>query len=152
MCRSNLRKGLHSLNKEFINFKEAKQLKRLRFNENCFGYYENQNEKLILNFSNLNLTEEQKKRPKLYEIDNRNSILPQWATAAPTYQQAFKWFRKKHNKHCYIHYHSKPSYSIVVYDDIDMYNSLSKKITYNTYEEAELECLLELIKKVKQKK
>ena len=69
-----------------------------------------------------------------------------------SYSAAFKWFRQKYNLHCYVHYHTKPCYSIVVYNDIDTYNSLSKKITYKTYEEAEEACFKKLIQMAKKRK
>ena len=80
-----------------ISFNLSKLFKSKGFDEPCLGYYENQDENLVINFNNLPLTEEQEKRPSLYTIDNRNSNLPQWATAAPLCEQVVEWLRLNHN-------------------------------------------------------
>lgn len=81
----------------FVNFGLAQLAKKKGFNEDCFGYYENQDQLLVINYNNKPLiTDEQKKRPGLWTIDNRNTEIPQWATSAPTHQQLFDWFREKH--------------------------------------------------------
>lgn len=85
------------MKKEFAPYNMALRLKNLGFDEVCFGYYESQDKNLVINFNNLPLTEEQKKRSGLYVTDNINSVLPQWAISAPTFSRAFKWFREKHN-------------------------------------------------------
>lgn len=63
-------------------------------------------------------------------------------TNAPLYQQAFRWFREKYGivGYCYI-------------PNISGYwgHSFENKAKYDTYEEAELECLKELIEIVKNK-
>lgn len=92
------------MEKEFVPYELALRLKNLGFDVACFGYYENQDENLVINFNNLPLTENQKKRPGLYITDNRNSVLPQWATSAPTFSQAFTWLRDKYK----IYYALKP--------------------------------------------
>jgi hypothetical protein len=85
------------IEKEFVPYDLTLRLKVLGFEESCLAYYESQDKNLVINFNNLPLTEEQKKRPGLYTIDNRNGILPQWAVAAPTWQSAFKWLENKYN-------------------------------------------------------
>jgi hypothetical protein len=63
--------------------------------------------------------------------------------AAPTYSQAFRWFRTKFNCHHTINLNKKYvgiAYSSVVNFSVD---------EFNTYEEAELACLKKLIEIVK---
>ena len=115
---------------EFVPYAEALTLKELGFNEPCFGYYKH--EELLI-------------EGKYKNSDHGFSI------SVPTYSQAFRWFREKYNQHCFIHYHSKPEYTFAVYNDIKMYWTLHEKISFNTYEEAELECLKKLIEIVKNK-
>jgi hypothetical protein len=137
------------MKKEFVPHEIALALAKLKFNEKCFGYYGIQNELKIEISSNLdtNLT-----RRDFY--------------AAPTYSQAFRWFREKHNLNGEVTYlPNVEKYGIITSDMTGMKpKNLSKnenfergkKITnnfvkYETYEEAELECLKELIEIVKNK-
>ena len=117
--------------KDFVPYQEALALKELGFDEPCFGFYTEEYKTLIKNFCK-------------YPIN-----LPTKPFLAPTYSQSFRWFREKHNQHCFIHYHTKPEYTFAVYNDIGMYWTLDEKIAYNTYEEAELACLIKLIEIVK---
>ncbi len=123
------------MNKQFVPYKEASALKELGFNEKCLGYYGIQNELKIEISSNLdtNLT-----RRDFY--------------AAPTYSQAFRWFRKK----CKYHHYIEPIYRDgKVYYEYCVVNYLEDEKNFNeeniasTYEEAELECLRKLIEIVK---
>ena len=81
----------------FISLKLALLAKAKGFNEDCFAYYETNPVLLVINYNNLPLTEEQSQRPLMYQINNKNSKLPQWAVSAPVYCQIIDWFREKHN-------------------------------------------------------
>jgi hypothetical protein len=104
---------------EFIPYEQALALKGLGFDEPCFGYY----------FYNGVFKE------WTLNIDNKSdeyTIVIQ----APTYSQAFRWFREKHGLRHFIefddgHYNPVVQSSLVYYCD--------------TYEEAELACLKKLI-------
>jgi hypothetical protein len=64
-------------------------------------------------------------------------------TPTPLYQQAFRWFREKHNLDVTIQHGKK--YVAVVYSQL-----VNKSIDeYSTYPEAELSCLKKLIEIVK---
>jgi hypothetical protein len=128
------------MTREFVNYEQALALKELGFDEPCLGYFENQDMNLVINFNNLPLNEEQSKRPKLYIIDNRNSVLPQWATTAPLYQQAFKWLLDK-NKGLNITFYFDGS---GVIDDPTPDNT-NIMFRFNTLNE----CLIKLIEIVK---
>jgi len=136
------------MNKEFVPYAEALALKELGFNEPCFGYFENQDMNLVINFNNLPLTEEQSKRPGLHIIDNRNSVLPQWATAAPLFQQAFRFFREKYKIRFFIQSGMSDlgEFFKVIFPDGEQ-----RTFSYETREEAELACLRKLIEIVKKK-
>ena len=60
---------------------------------------------------------------------------------APLYQQCFRWFREKHDLHCNI-----DPWGYCIFDD-----NGTEKTGFESYEEAELECLKKLIEIVKQK-
>jgi len=128
------------MNKEFIPYKQAVELKKLGFDEPCFGYYNNLgSQQFILSLRNL-------------KEDNNDSID---YFSAPLYQQAFKWFREKHRLYHVINMFGdwdKPQYSYIVsgktmgnpahmwyYEDVD------------SYEKAELICLNKLIEIIKNK-
>jgi hypothetical protein len=73
---------------------------------------------------------------------------------APTYSQAFRWFREKHKLegevHC-IRFNSDrlKGYQYVIISE--NYQKFEQLGNYYTYEEAELECLIKLIEIVKNK-
>ncbi len=87
----------NELASKFVDFDSAHQMKKLGFNEKCIGYFENERKNLVVKFDNSELTEQQAIRPKLYSYWSTNKELPQWATAAPLWQDAFEWFDKKYN-------------------------------------------------------
>jgi hypothetical protein len=118
------------MNKEFIPYTEALALKKLGFDEPCFKYWNDFGKHSIDRF-------------QLYNgIDN-------WChdyIEAPTWQQAFRWFRKEHNLKFHIKedvWNNWCSLKMIRHDD---YISIGE---YKTYEEAELECLKKLIEIVK---
>ena len=135
---------MRTLAENFAPYTEAKDMKELGFNDEqttCFGSFIN--EKLCLGFFHpTHCTED--------------TIL------APTYSQAFDFFRDKYNLRGFIGF--RPNVKQFDYHIYDM--SLSGKEyvkqrtmeEYNkdpkvgTYEEAELECLVKLIEIIKEKK
>jgi len=121
------------MNKEFVEYNEALALKELGFDEPCFGAFIGKELK-IFSFSN---------DLKGY-TNNANLII-----GAPLFSQVFRWFREKYNLYQFVHYHNRPEYTFAVYNDIEMNWTLHEKVSFNTYEEAELECLKKLIEIVK---
>jgi len=130
--------------KEFIPYEQALELKEVDFNEFCFGYYNNKKE-LTFNINNNPVAKDY--------IWVGNEIIPIEMILAPTFSQAFRWFREKHNLFSFI-------------TTIDVYNQASDSYSFKfcfwlkdvenitmpvceTYEEAELACLKELIEMVK---
>jgi hypothetical protein len=122
------------MNKEFILYEQAMELKELGFDEPCLMYYD----------YSWTLVES-----GVYECK-----APLYECKAPLYQQAFRWFREKYNLFGCIDLHtSTPIHWYIRIDDIIkndyIYHSEDKNLKYNTYEEAELECLKKLIEIVK---
>jgi hypothetical protein len=75
---------------------------------------------------------------------------------APLYQQAFRFFREKHNLFGCIDLHtSTPIHWYIRIDDIIkndyIYHSEDNDLKFKTYEEAELACLKKLIEIVETK-
>lgn len=115
------------MNKEFIPYEQALELKELGFDEQCFGFY----------------TLEGCYFPNTTELNSLS-----YACASPLYQQAFRWFREKHQldtsiNTVYSKYNDALSkkYSGVI-DDKSVFTNIG---FYDAYEEAELACLDKLI-------
>jgi hypothetical protein len=145
------------MKKEFTSYKLALKMKKIGFDDQCFGYYESQDKYLVINYNN-QLTEEQTKRPGLYITDNRNSTLPQWAVSAPTYSQAFNWFRDNHRIVSVISFYNNgeewedTEYKVTIseFEHFDTHDTFVKS-EFNDYYKARQRCLEELIKIIESK-
>jgi hypothetical protein len=131
------------MDKDFTLYEEAFELKQLGFDEPCLKFYAT--EKLVLGL----------------DADNgdTNSKLDQYNpsyVSAPTYSQAFRWFRENHQLIHHVYWVYKKTY-----DGVDWFyqikgiNMINNNVVphdetrFGTYEEAELECLKKLIEIVK---
>jgi hypothetical protein len=74
---------------------------------------------------------------------------------APTFSQAFRWFREKHNLDSFVKHLYKSTIKVGYYFGIDQYKGIEFQMglddCYKTYEESELACLMKLIEIVKNK-
>ena len=122
------------MNKEFVPYELALELKQLGFDEPCFAFYDE----------------------SLYFPNNENQYgtfcnqkLDASSCSAPTYSQAFRWFRDKHNLRCQINYIGGLINETTWWDIsvIGHYNTNPKEweMKYQPYEEAEVACLRKLI-------
>jgi hypothetical protein len=143
------------MEKEFVPYEQALALKELGFDEPCFGLYENG--KLGYSFS----TSQGIITPISYRTNSKfvEHILTKEDCTAPTFSQAFRFFRENHDLQCWPEVTGSNRYSCR-YDGNDEtgkrwvgylkdYNGQS--VLYSKYEEAELECLKKLIEIVKEK-
>ena len=130
------------MNKEFIPYEQALALKQLGFDEPCFGSFDIHSKQLY------------KTR---YESEQNDFYL-----LAPTFSQAFRWFREKYNLRgfigfrpnvkqfdCHIYDMSLSGKEYVKQRTMEEFNKDPK---VGTYEEAELACLIELIKIINKNK
>jgi hypothetical protein len=108
------------MNKEFIPYQQALELKELGFNEPCFGKFYFNHLEIGGNWSNDDFKED-----------------PDVFISAPLYQQAFRWFREKYG----IHITPKKFDTTTWIADWGYWESP----VYYSYEEAELACLIKLI-------
>lgn len=118
------------MNKEFVNYKTALALKELGFDEPCFIS---------------NLVGELKDY-----IGPKESTVPM-----PLYQQAFRWFREKHNHVGFIQIVEPEyggEYGYVIYYNPNHLSVHHWNKGFKTYEEAESACLDKLIEIVKDEK
>jgi len=122
------------MNKEFIPYEQALELKKLGFDEPCFGFYDE----------------------SLYFPNNENQYgtfcnqkIDAPSCSAPLYQQVFRWFREKYDLFCWVEkFHKDETYIF----QIPPANFTKIQGHYTTYEEAELACLKKLIEIVKSNK
>ena len=127
------------MEKEFVPYEEALELKELGFDEPCFGFY----------------TYEGKFSNELSFNEYKNTALK---TSAPLYQQAFRWFRDKHMlKGEVTHADSSGSSKFTIWkwnfdNNIGKWERIPNIGVFNKWEEAELACLKKLIEIVKEKK
>jgi hypothetical protein len=137
------------MNKEFIPYEQALELKELGFDEPCFGFYTYKGE--IRRYTNFD--------GELNDFQSiKNSHIKMgddWCTAL-TFSQAFRWLLEKHNLYGIIiptvtMAWTFKTMTVVIgmvevppYSHVDAYD-------YSSREEAELECLKKLIELVKNK-
>ena len=136
------------MNKEFIPYEESLELRRLGFNElcicwhdsSCICWYNSKKElgvDILIGFGLSDVLFDQEK------MDSDDHCL------APTFSQAFRWFRDKYNLRCQINYIGGLINETTWWDIsvIGHYNTNPKEweMKYQPYEEAELACLKKLI-------
>jgi len=112
--------------KDFVQYQEALAIKELGFDEPCFGWFASD-------------------RTLVKEVTEKTDF-----TLAPTYSQAFRWFREKGYRY---------TISSDCFDKNGMFYfeawkhkqfTFDSGLVYSTYEEAELACLNKLIEIVKE--
>ena len=133
------------MNKEFCTYNQALALKELGFDEPCIGWYNPQ-----VNYKKVTTD----KYWAFYLTGEWENFKP-----APLKQQAFRWFREKHNLRGFIGF--RPNTKQFDYHIYDMSLSgkeyvkqrtmeeFNKDPKVGTYEEAELACLDKLIEIIK---
>ena len=108
------------MEKDFVPYDRAFRMKALGFDWDCFASYNREN---VLSYDHVN-----------------NNNLPYFAIcSAPTFSQAFRWFREKYNLIAEFNWHfPSKCYATSIYPN-DFY------LQTKSYEEAELACLDKLI-------
>jgi hypothetical protein len=141
------------MKKEFVPYEQALALKELGFDEPCLACVGENNEVIIRvgdyrSFSN-------KKPEDSIERDFYNNIIKDFnsyvndTASAPTFSQAFRWFREKYGLDSFVNAEWQSMVKVGYYFNAD--GDYSKQPSHLTYEEAELECLKKLIEIVKEK-
>jgi hypothetical protein len=129
------------MNKEFIPYEQALEIKELGFDEPCLGYYHED--------GSISFTGVTTQNTNSFWLASPNKIF-----TAPLYQQAFRWFRERYLLHHEIacgdnvfwFRYGKNGHVAVLFIDTNNDNY------YPTYEEAELACLKKLIEITKKPK
>ena len=128
------------MQKEFVPYELAVKLKQLGFDEPCFGYH------YTLNGKDWKFADNH----KYHEIDDQLVIGSKFTLLAPTFSQAFRWFREEHD----LHYQLVPFFSDKESHAVDYYLAIAQNrppIQVKTFEEAELAALDKLIEIVELK-
>jgi len=122
------------IEKDFVPYEESFELDKLGFGEDCFAWYVSETYGMEIG--------------GVIKDDLIND-----AVLAPTYSQAFRFFRDKHNINAQIAFceYSVSSENSWKFTFDNPTNVLIWNGKFNTYEEAELECLKVLIEMVKTK-
>ena len=107
--------------KDFVPYQEALELKQLGFDEPCFGWFASD-------------------RTLVKEVTEKTDF-----TLAPTYSQAFRWFREKHNINTVISWRDDLLNYDISLTEMKKHGYFYYKDNFTTYEEAELACLKKLI-------
>jgi hypothetical protein len=142
---------------EFVNYTEALALKELGFDEPCFGFYLTNNK---INLFNDCKWEERINSDFIHHFMDRDT-----SCVAPTFFQAFRWFREKYDLCAYVvtapnyikgesKYKTRFSYEIYGMNEKSsstVFITIRDVVNLSTHEEVELECLKKLIEIVKEK-
>ena len=126
---------------EFVSYEMALELKELGFDELCFTYYKNDQLSNILELV------------KNSEMKNVNNEVDNYISA-PTFSQAFKFFRERHGLYGLYtmgDYENNFYWQIWRNDYKTKTYITASNYVFETYEEAELACLMKLIEIVKNK-
>ena len=128
----------------FVNYNQASELKELGFDEPCFGRYDGKGNN---------------KGKLWYEMPNSGQdTIPVGDVLAPTFSQAFRFFRDKHG----LYSHIRESYSFdntlefvsQINGNYVNHGIFDKPVNrFYSYEEAESACLnklIEIAKKIKE--
>jgi hypothetical protein len=138
------------MNNEFVSYEIALKLKELGFNEPCLTYYYNISGKLRTNISvDIN-------NGWAYEGTKKSGI-----TLTPLYQQVFRWFRNQFNWQSSIeatndqHSHEL-GFNYFIWNNVTgkEHHTMPKDRPsgdwcFETYEEAQKECIMDLISIIK---
>ena len=129
------------MTQEFIPYEQALALKELGFDEPCFGEYRqwDGDEPWLQLYQDLS---DCSTDPADYEYTQE--------ALAPTFSQAFRWFRTKYGLYSWITMELGATLSfcwIITGEN----KSTEHKAFFKSYEEAELACLIKLIEIVKNK-
>ena len=124
------------LEKEFVPYEEALELKELGFDEKCFCNWEE------------SWSPEPEHEIRMVLTTDQTWLRPGWI-CAPTFSQAFRWFREKHGLNSFVYHYGKDGILVTIYFAYNINDTLYAS-DFRTHEETELACLRKLIEITKQ--
>jgi hypothetical protein len=148
---------LCDMEKEFVIYSLALRMKKLGYNGSCFAFYQ------VENFEEKPCgVDDRDEYIRTGFATCKNSEIPEHFTSAPTYSQAFRWFREKYDFSHSISKTYRGQYMPYVNGeelldmdtekkvDDNVIDDFGYKWLYDSYEEAETACLQKLIEIVEQ--
>lgn len=120
--------------KEFVPHKESLELKELGFTPDYACAFQTQEQNRFI----------------LFLYNKRDFKIAPHLLPSPSFQQAFRWFREKFGFFYDVLQFEGGKWGYSIYGQIG-FDAIFKHNHYNTYEQAELECLRKLIEIVKSK-
>ena len=144
------------MNKDLVPYQPSLDMKELGFDEPCFIYWVYDGVEITYS------TSHNKSGWSIIGFKNSQMLKKAGLCTSPTFSQAFRWFREKHNlmfqifylrngNHAVLIHRTTPEYMDLV-DQIRPSGCVDEVVDCYSYEEAELDCLLKLIEIVKQQK
>ena len=124
------------MEKEFIPYEQALELKELGFNENCLARFDGSGFRML----------------PVYDPLKNNEVKESWFCVTPLYQQAFRFFREEYNMLPTI-YSNASGWRFEYHDneggthryDSGYTGDCEMSGAFTSYEKAELACLKKLI-------
>lgn len=110
------------MNKEFVPHEQSLELRKLKFDEPCLGFYVGKDKEVFMSSNDFNA-------PFQFRLDSKTTFV------APTFSQAFRFFNEKYGLY---HYNIRRDYYI-------------SEDGVRSYDDIELECLKKLIEIVNAK-
>lgn len=152
------------MKKQFVTYEIALELKKLGFDEDCFGYYTpmkhwmistNPKYNTVPHFIGPNWCTEDMKMRFMYVVNSfgdRNSTIKNSGftkaihnIAAPLWQQVVNWFIEKYQLHIYVDFYDTYTFAIK-YEKDKYYNRFgSCEMELKTYNEAREQSILKAI-------
>ncbi len=143
------------MKKEFVPYELALKMKQLGFDEPCFGYYvDGELRGVNLGIEQLGGIKPYYQRFGFHALSNHDIDKPtKIVVTAPTYSQAFRWFREKGYRYTISSdlYEKNGRFYFDTWTDGLIVSMFESGFKYTTYEEAELACLTKLIEIVELK-
>ena len=131
------------MNKEFIPYEQALELKELGFNKECLAHWSSGIGGYYIKYDQYHFNN---KHWMFTANDNKDRHL---MCTAPLYQQVFRWFREKYGLYALPEGKKSCGFQWGIMKDTEKYEW--SETFFDTYEEAELACLKKLIEIVKNK-
>ena len=132
------------MNKEFIPYEQALELKELGFNKECLAHWSSGIGGYYIKYDQYHFNN---KHWMFTANDNKDRHL---MCTAPLYQQVFRWFRERYSLDYEITYAGKKGEYHAFVDEYIYGNNGSSPSVFS-YEEAELACLKQLIEIIDRK-
>ena len=128
---------MENITKDFVPYNQSLELKELGFDEPCFALYEGKKLGFIFR------TNDEPLVPIRFRCNSKfvENVLMNEDCTAPTFSQAFRWFRENYGVHMYPQKFDETKWWVNW--------GLWRSDIFDSFEEAELACLIKMIEILK---